>query len=60
MMEYRFLFDFGTLGKHCSRCPLSEELGNDCNLQIDENGVPVEFDTYEEQLANCPLKRGDE
>ncbi len=38
--------------KHCLHCPIRDQSGDSCRLQPESN----DFDSWEEQLENCPLK----
>jgi len=42
----------GTL--HCNYCPC-EDGADCCKLQNEGGGTPIQFDTFSEQMTNCPL-----
>lgn len=48
-MKYVLELNFGTK-KHCLICPLRDKETNDCKMQYNT------FISWEEQMANCPLK----
>jgi len=41
--------------KHCLQCPLRDDEYDGCNLQV-EDGCYIQFENWEEQMKNCPLK----
>lgn len=53
-MKYYVEIDFGKKLKHCMNCPMcaSDDI---CNKQEGKD-----FDTWAEQMINCPLKEFNE
>lgn len=50
-VEIEFLHE-----RHCSLCPLREYENDRCKMQIDEETEELkDFETWEEQMINCPL-----
>lgn len=41
--------------KHCIHCPLRDRETDGCNMQMLE-GIAIEYDSWEEQMENCPLQ----
>ena len=40
---------------HCLHCQ-DKSLEDNCVLQTDKNGCPIEFDNWKKQMENCPIK----
>lgn len=41
---------------HCIHCPFREQTGWDnCVIQRDTGGLFIEFESFEDQMKNCPL-----
>lgn len=43
--------------RHCISCIVRDEVDDVCKMQNDESGCPIEFDTWEKQMENCPLQK---
>jgi hypothetical protein len=43
--------------KHCLQCPLREYMDDSCKLQAEKSDT---YDSWEEQMMNCPLIREKE
>jgi len=41
--------------RHCIRCPLRNKEDDSCNLQQIGDGENLQFETWESQMAGCPL-----
>lgn len=55
MMKVALEFEIEEL--HCLKCPLREQTGWDnCTIQKNEVGYFLEFENWEEQMKDCPLK----
>lgn len=50
-MKYILEIDFET-ERHCLLCPVRDEETDDCKMQYCGEG----FESWEEQMKNCPLK----
>jgi len=46
--------------RHCMDCPLRNKDDDTCRLQEDDMGYGEEYDSWEEQIENCPLQLMDE
>lgn len=54
-MKVSVEFEIGKL--HCLECPLRDKTGWDnCVIQKDDKGNFLDFEKYDEQMKNCPLK----
>ena len=52
-MKYQIILD--DKPSHCLRCPL-KSIRDGCNLQTDKNGFRIDFENWEKQIENCPIK----
>lgn len=41
--------------RHCLYCPVRDKETECCNIQV-FGDVQIEFDSWEEQMENCPLQ----
>ncbi len=57
-MKYIATIEFD-LERHCADCPLRDAHTDGCKLQK-EGEQPIEFETWAEQMENCPLERVSE
>ena len=47
----KYIVEIEMKRKHCLDCPLLDNKTGECKMQLDE-----EFDTWSEQMENCPLE----
>ena len=52
-MKYQITLD--DKPSHCLHCQ-DKSLEDNCVLQTDKNGYPIEFENWKKQRENCPIK----